>query len=884
LGAHDLSPLFLRVARDATVLTNTEADSVTSGSRSWPAVGPVGIIVVTSPVESPPVPTDDHNRTADFTPPADAPADANGETLAPPADSGPVTLSHAPAAEDATATVSPESTGGGDSGSLPDIPGYVVEEEIARGGMGVVYRARHLRLNRPAAIKMIVGGKYHDPTARVRFLIEAEAVAALDHPHVVHVHEFGTHENLPFFALEFVGGGTLAEKLKRDGRPTARAAAELVAKLADGIAAAHAKGIVHRDLKPANVLLTEAGEPKVADFGLAKVGQSDMTATGAVMGTPSYMSPEQAAGRTKQVGTGTDVYALGAILYELLTGRPPFRGESSMETIQQVLTREPERPRAIDASIPRDLETIGLKCLAKEPAKRYTTVAELAADLGLALRVPDRRRLSRSAPRPGDAETPAFAGVSVASAVSGGGWESNPPGALFTPLTGFEDRGRHQPGKHPQMLSFTVFFSLSRIALNLSLLPPITTVDFDGDKLPLTLLPVRGSLTSPLNRSGDAMPKSTKSSRTRKLQRPAKPYPEYPLTPHPSGKWQKKIAGRIHYFGQWARRVAGELVRVDGDGWEDALREYNLHNEAIRLTGNKSQATGDALTVKDLCNEFLTAKTRRLEASELGKRSFDDYKVITDLMVVTFGGGRSVSTLAPTDFAALRGRMVERWGPVRLANSITRTRSVFKYGMDNGLIEKAVRYGSEFRKPDKAVLRRHRAQAGERMLESDQLRKVITAAPVALRAMILLGLNGGLGNFDCASLPLAALNLARGWLDYPRPKTGIGRRVPLWPETVTAIREAIAQRPDPADDESKNLVFLTAIGTPWIRPSADYRSDHLTKRFIELLQRLRLRCQRCSGGEALPEQGGPAASGSSPTPAGTAPAPSRRPRVSNTWC
>ena len=325
--------------------------------------------------------TNDHNRTADFTPPADAPADANGETLAPPDNSGPATLSHTPAADDVTATASPGGTAAVAPRSLPDIPGYMVEAEIARGGMGVVYRAQHLQLNRPAAIKMILGGKYHDPTAQVRFLIEAEAVAALDHPHIIHVHEFGTHENLPFFALEFVGGGTLAEKLKRDGKPTTRAAAELVVKLADGIAAAHAKGIVHRDLKPANVLLTEAGEPKVADFGLAKVGQSDMTATGAVMGTPSYMSPEQAAGRTKEVGTGADVYALGAILYELLTGQPPFRGESSIETIQRVLSRAPERPRAIDSAIPRDLETICLKCLAKEPAKRYATAAELAADL-----------------------------------------------------------------------------------------------------------------------------------------------------------------------------------------------------------------------------------------------------------------------------------------------------------------------------------------------------------------------------------------------------------------------------------------------------------------------------------------------------------------------
>jgi WD40 repeat protein len=247
--------------------------------------------------------------------------------------------------------------------------------------MGVVYRARNLRLNRPEAIKMIIGGKYPDPTARVRFLIEAEAVAQLDHPNVVHVYEFGTYENLPFFALEFVGGGTVAAKLAREGKPSPKAAAELVLKLAGGIAAAHAKGIIHRDLKPGNVLLTETGEPKIVDFGLAKVGQSDMTTAGAVMGTPSYMSPEQAAGRVREVGAATDVYALGAILFELLTGKPPFKGISPMDTIHQVLTWEPQRPRTMDPAIPRDLETICLKCLEKDAKSRYAAAVELAADL-----------------------------------------------------------------------------------------------------------------------------------------------------------------------------------------------------------------------------------------------------------------------------------------------------------------------------------------------------------------------------------------------------------------------------------------------------------------------------------------------------------------------
>ncbi|MBA4187736.1 MAG: hypothetical protein C0467_06925 [Planctomycetaceae bacterium] len=267
------------------------------------------------------------------------------------------------------------------SRSLPTILGYEILGELGRGGTGVVYRARHIRLNRPTAIKMLIGGQYADPVAQVRFLVEAEVVALIQHPNVVQVFEFGQHDGQPFFALEFVDGGTLAEKLHNSTRFSARDAARMVAKLADAVAAAHAKGIVHRDLKPANVLLDAQGEPKVTDFGLAKVGQSEMTATGAIMGTPSYMSPEQAAGRTKEVGTPTDVYALGVILYELLSGRPPFKGDSVMETIHQVLTSDPVWPRTLHSSIPRDLETICLKCMEKDPRKRYGTAEALATDL-----------------------------------------------------------------------------------------------------------------------------------------------------------------------------------------------------------------------------------------------------------------------------------------------------------------------------------------------------------------------------------------------------------------------------------------------------------------------------------------------------------------------
>ncbi|MCE9565115.1 MAG: SUMF1/EgtB/PvdO family nonheme iron enzyme [Planctomycetes bacterium] len=263
----------------------------------------------------------------------------------------------------------------------PTVPGYQLLGELGRGGMGVVYRARQIRLNRPTAIKMLLGGQFSDTVAQVRFLIEAEVIAQIQHPNVVQVFEFGQADGQPYFALEFVDGGTLAGKLQSAGRFAPRDAAEMVAKLADGIAAAHAKGIVHRDLKPTNVLIDEHGEPKVTDFGLAKVGSSEMTVSGAIMGTPSYMSPEQAAGKTKDIGTTTDIYSLGVILYELLAGCQPFKGDSVMETIQQVLTREPAKPRAVVPSIPRDLETICLECMAKEPHKRYATAEALVADL-----------------------------------------------------------------------------------------------------------------------------------------------------------------------------------------------------------------------------------------------------------------------------------------------------------------------------------------------------------------------------------------------------------------------------------------------------------------------------------------------------------------------
>ena len=258
----------------------------------------------------------------------------------------------------------------------PRIPGYEIVGELGRGGMGVVFQARHRRLNRPVALKMLTDAGLNDLGIRTRFLMEAETIAQLHHPHIVQVYEFGESAGRPYLAMEYVDGGNLAQWRARGGRLTPDRAAELVARLADAVAAAHAKGIIHRDLKPSNILLAApdpaAGPaptliPKVADFGIARVGRSEVTATGEILGTPSYMAPEQAAGKTREIGTQTDVYGLGAILYELLTGGPPFAGEEVVETLQQVVHTPPRPPRLVTRAVPRDLDTICLKCLEKNP-------------------------------------------------------------------------------------------------------------------------------------------------------------------------------------------------------------------------------------------------------------------------------------------------------------------------------------------------------------------------------------------------------------------------------------------------------------------------------------------------------------------------------------
>ena len=320
--------------------------------------------------------------------------------------------------------------------------------------------------------------------------------------------------------------------------------------------------------------------------------------------------------------------------------------------------------------------------------------------------------------------------------------------------------------------------------------------------------------------------------------RPKKPYPDFPLTPHASGAWQKKIRGKVYYFGRWAKRVNGKLERIDGDGWKEALEAYKAVADDLHA-GRTPRVTADVLTVGDLCNRFLTAKVRKVESGELGSRMFAEYKEITDRIVAAFGKTRRVDDLAADDFQSLRATLAERWGPVRLGNAITRVKTVFKFGMENGLVEKQVRYGSEFKKPGKSVLRRHKALNGKNMLEANEVRRLLDGASVPLRAMILLGVNAGFGNNDCAALPLLSVNLETGTVDFPRPKTGIARRCPLWPETVAAIREALAARPEPRQDEKVDLVFLTSRGTHWIHnTAAGRRIDNITIQFTLLLKKL----------------------------------------------
>jgi len=259
---------------------------------------------------------------------------------------------------------------------------FELESEIARGGMGVVYKARQVSLDRRVALKVLPGGPLANQDDLRRFHLEAAAIAILDHPNIVPIYEVGEHEGLSYFAMKLIEGNSLAQR-QPGSVADPRAAAQLVATVARAVHHAHQRGVLHRDLTPSNIVIDAEGQPHVTDFGLAKRVEvnSELTQSGAILGTPSYMSPEQASGNRKAITTATDVYGLGAVLYALLTGKPPFRGDSVLETLEQVRQRLPEPPGGVGRNVDRDLETVCMKCLEKEPARRYASALGLAEDL-----------------------------------------------------------------------------------------------------------------------------------------------------------------------------------------------------------------------------------------------------------------------------------------------------------------------------------------------------------------------------------------------------------------------------------------------------------------------------------------------------------------------
>ncbi|MEX0865768.1 MAG: serine/threonine-protein kinase, partial [Pirellulales bacterium] len=278
----------------------------------------------------------------------------------------------------------------GQGGSVFQLPrtfgDYELQEELGRGGMGVVYRAHQTSLDRTVALKMILRGQFATADDQARFKAEAEAAARLDHPHIVPVYEVGEYQGHNYFSMKYVAGETLSGRLAEGPLP-AREAARLLATVARAIDAAHVHGVLHRDLKPSNILIDRQGEPHVTDFGLAKrvAAGEQLTRTGAILGTPTYMAPEQAAGSRGKMGPTTDVYSLGTILYQMLTGRPPFQAATPLDTVMLVLEQDPLPPRMLNPKADRELELIAMRCLQKPPELRYQSAAALAGDLELYL-------------------------------------------------------------------------------------------------------------------------------------------------------------------------------------------------------------------------------------------------------------------------------------------------------------------------------------------------------------------------------------------------------------------------------------------------------------------------------------------------------------------
>lgn len=314
---------------------------------------------------------------------------------------------------------------------------------------------------------------------------------------------------------------------------------------------------------------------------------------------------------------------------------------------------------------------------------------------------------------------------------------------------------------------------------------------------------------------------TTHSTTQKAARKPAKPYPDFPLFPHATGRWAKKIRGKFHYFGPW-------------DDPEGALASYLDQKDDLHA-GRTPRKAADGIIIRDLLNRFLTAKQSLVDAGEIAVRTFKDYHATCKRIGAAFGLRRLVEDLASDDFEQLRRKLAKRRGPVALGNEIQRIRVVFKYAYDAGLVDRPIRYGPTFKRPSKRVLRKARNAKGPKMFEAHQIRAMLAAAGVQLKAMISLGINCGFGNTDCATLPKKSVDLKEGWIDYTRPKTGIQRRCPLWPETVTALGTAIDNRPKPKDKANDGLVFITKYGKPWTKDTSDNPISKETRKVLKSL-------------------------------------------------
>ena len=284
--------------------------------------------------------------------------------------------------------------------------------------------------------------------------------------------------------------------------------------------------------------------------------------------------------------------------------------------------------------------------------------------------------------------------------------------------------------------------------------------------------------------------------------KPNKPYKDFPLYPHTTKRWAKKIRGKTHYFGRW-------------DDPDAALQKYLDQRDELQA-GREPRSAGKGLMVKDLCNEWLAHKKQLLDCGELAQRTFEAYLSSAGFLAASLGRNTLVDQLGPADFQALRGGMTKSWGPIRLKNEMGVVESIFRYGDRAGLYEKRICFGPAWTKPSAKTLRKQRAANGPRMFGHENLLKVLEHASTNMRAMILLGANAALGNTELGLLPIKAMDLDAGWLDYPRAKTGIDRRVPLWPETVAAIRRVLAERREPNDPTDCSLLFIGKRGKSYV--------------------------------------------------------------------